>query len=144
MSTMEHMTEDQILDSLLEATMNLPEATVFIKRLNMRITLRGLTSNVLDGIRERCTTRRQVSGRIEEKLDNELFNATLISTATRKLEIQSLTLSGWDDGRITSRLQLSDGAQAIRRMLLAGEIDAIGDKILDLSGYGVSIEDVKN
>ncbi|MNJ53447.1 Phage XkdN-like protein [compost metagenome] len=55
-----------------------------------------------------------------------------------------MKLSGWGDERITSRLKLSGGDEAVRRLLLAGELDAVGDKVLELSGFGVDIADLKN
>ncbi|MDR9855975.1 hypothetical protein RJP21_20425 [Paenibacillus sp. VCA1] len=144
MSVHEQMTEEQILDSLFEAAEKLPEATVRIKRLDMKIVLHGLTSSKVDSIRERCMIRRTVKGSVEEKVDSETFNALLIAEATRKLEVKGLSLSGWGDPRITSRMKLSGGEQAVRRMLLAGELDAVGDKVLELSGFGVDIDDLKN
>lgn len=144
MSLHEQMTEEQILDSLFEAAEKLPEATVRIQRLDMNIVLHGLTSSKVDSIRERCMIRRTVKGSVEEKVDSETFNALLIAEATGKLEVKGLALQGWGDPRITSRMKLSGGEQAVRRMLLAGELDAVGDKVLELSGFGVDIDDLKN
>lgn len=145
--------EQNILDGLFETAANLPEETVFINRLNLRITLRGLTSSKVDGIRERCTVRKTNKGHTSEKVDSELFNAALIKEATAALEVvkkdkegteHSVQLSGWGDERLMSRLKLSGGEEAVRRMLLAGELDAVGDKVLEISGFGVDIEDIKN
>ncbi|MEC0369424.1 phage tail assembly chaperone [Paenibacillus chibensis] len=144
MSLHEQMTEEQILDSLFEAAEKLPEATVRIQRLDMNIVLHGLTSSKVDSIRERCMVRRTVKGSVEEKVDSETFNALLIAEATGKLDVKGLALQGWGDPRITSRMKLSGGEQAVRRMLLAGELDAVGDKVLELSGFGVDIDDLKN
>jgi hypothetical protein len=140
----EQLNEQAILDGLFETVTNLPEETVLIKRLDLRITLQGLTSSKVDAIRERCTTRKTVKGQTIEKVDSELFNAALIKEATSSLEVKGLKLSGWGDDRITSRLKLSGGEEAVRRLLLAGELDAVGDKVLEISGFGVDIEDVKN
>ncbi|GAB6988041.1 phage tail assembly chaperone [Paenibacillus pini] len=144
MSLQEHMSEEQILDRLFEAAEKLPEETVRIARLDMQMTLRGLTSSKVDSIRERCTIRKTVKGRVDEKVDSETFNALLISESTSQLEVKGLQISGWGDPRITSRLKLSGGEQAVRRMLLAGELDAVGDKVLELSGFGIEIDDLKN
>lgn len=143
MSMNENMSEEQILDQLFEAAERLPEENVRIQRLDLLLTLRGLTSSKVDHIRERCTIRKTTKGRTEEKVDTETFNALLISEATVKLKVRSLELSGWGDTRITGRMKLSGGEQAVRRMLLAGELDAVGDKVLELSGFGVEIEDLK-
>lgn len=146
--------EQEILDGLFETAANLPEEAVFIGRLGLRVTLRGLTSSKVDAIRERCTARKTTKGQVTEKIDSELFNAALIKEATSSLEVvkkdgegreaQSVKLSGWGDERLTSRLKLSGGEEAVRRLLLAGELDAVGDKVLEISGFGVDIEDVKN
>ncbi|EOS57661.1 phage tail assembly chaperone [Paenibacillus barengoltzii] len=157
-SALDPVREQEILDGLFETVSNLPEETVFIGRLGLRVTLRGLTSSKVDAIRERCTVRKTTKGQVTEKIDSELFNAALIKEATSMLEVvkkanngedqsgkaQSVKLSGWDDSRLTSRLKLSGGEEAIRRLLLAGELDAVGDKVLEISGFGVDIEDVKN
>jgi len=153
MSLNEQLNEQEILDGLFETAANLPEETIFIGRLSLRITLRGLTSSKVDAIRERCTIRKTTKGQVTEKIDSELFNAALIKEATSALEVvkkldggqeQALKLSGWGDDRLISRLKLSGGEEAVRRMLLAGELDAVGDKVLEISGFGVDIEDVKN
>lgn len=152
MST-EQLNEQDILDGLFETAANLPEEAVFISRLSLRITLRGLTSSKVDSIRERCTVRKTTKGQVSEKIDSELFNAALIKEATALLEVvkkldqggeQSVKLSGWGDDRLISRLKLSGGEEAVRRLLLAGELDAVGDKVLEISGFGVDIDDVKN
>lgn len=77
----------------------------------------------------------------------------MIKEATASLEVvkkrenggeaQSLKLSGWGDDRLISRLKLSGGEEAVRRLLLAGELDAVGDKVLEISGFGVDIDDLK-
>lgn len=155
--SMDPVHEQEILDSLFETAANLPEEAVFIGRLGLRVTLRGLTSSKVDAIRERCTVRKTTKGQVTEKIDSELFNAALIKEATSALEVvkktggsdrgaetHSVKLSGWGDERLTSRLKLSGGEEAVRRLLLAGELDAVGDKVLEISGFGVDIEDVKN
>lgn len=148
------LNEQEILDGLFETAANLPEETVYIGRLGLRVTLRGLTSSKVDAIRERCTIRKTTKGQVTEKIDSELFNAALIKEATASLEVvkkgedsretQSLKLSGWGDDRLISRLKLSGGEEAVRRLLLAGELDAVGDKVLEISGFGVDIDDLKN
>lgn len=148
----ETWSEQDILDGLFETATNLPEEAVFIGRLGLRVTLQGLTSSKVDLIRERCTIRKTTKGQMSEKVDSELFNAALIKEATSKLEVvkklsegeKVALLSGWDDTRLVSRLKLSGGEEAVRRLLLAGELDAVGDKVLEISGFGVDIDDVKN
>ncbi|MBY9080994.1 hypothetical protein KIH86_07560 [Paenibacillus sp. HN-1] len=153
MSDINQLNEQEILDGLFETAARAPEESVFIKRLGLRLTLTGLTSSRVDTIRERCTLRKTAKGITTEKVDNEMFNSTLIQESTKELQVirnygeeteQKVTLSGWGDPRITGPLKLSGGDQAIRRLLLAGELDAVGDKVLELSGFGIDIEEVKN
>lgn len=87
MSQHEQFNEQDILDGLFETAANLPEEAIFIGRLSLRVTLRGLTSSKVDGIRERCTVRKTTKGQVTEKIDSELFNAALIKEATASLEV---------------------------------------------------------
>lgn len=66
MST-EQLNEQDILDGLFETAANLPEEAVFISRLSLRITLRGLTSSKVDSIRERCTVRKTTKGQVSKR-----------------------------------------------------------------------------
>ena len=151
--TFEGMTEDQILDELFETTKSLPERTVRIDRLGLEVTLRGLLAKKVDSIRERCTYRKEKrGGKVSEQFDDEKFNAMLITSSTVELKLKKkvgektveVKLEGWGDERLTSRIRLSGGEEVVRRMLLGGELVALGDTVLDLSGYGVELEDVKN
>ncbi|GJM78884.1 hypothetical protein HMSSN139_13800 [Paenibacillus sp. HMSSN-139] len=60
--SMDPVREQEILDGLFETVANLPEEAVFIGRLGLRVTLRGLTSSKVDAIRERapCARRAKV------------------------------------------------------------------------------------
>lgn len=139
-----NLNEEQILAGLFEATERLPEKTVTIKRLGMEITLRGLTAKQVDSTRERCTYRNKVRGKIEEKLEMEQFNALLITESTVGLKVKTLTLGGWGDQRILSQYKLSGPDEAIRRVLLAGEMAVLADEVLDISGFNEGVEDIKN
>ncbi|MED1851830.1 hypothetical protein P4V33_09210 [Brevibacillus borstelensis] len=149
----EGMTEDQVLDELFETTKSLPERTVRIERLGLEVTMSGLLAKKVDSIRERCTIRKEKRhGKSTEQFDDEKFNAMLITASTTGLvlkkkagdKVVEVKLSGWGDERLTSRMRLSGGEEVVRRILLGGELVALGDTVLDLSGYGVELDDVKN
>ncbi|MDI6872281.1 MAG: hypothetical protein QME79_13215 [Bacillota bacterium] len=129
------LTDEQVLQRLL-AVDEVPEKTVAIPRLGIPVTLRGLTGKAVYQIREACTYRRQIKGREIETLDEEKFNCRLIAAATKK--------PNWGDQALLSKYQASGPEEVIKRILLAGELAALGDQVLELSGFGVELEEVKN
>ncbi|MFX4261039.1 phage tail assembly chaperone [Pelotomaculum propionicicum] len=131
----EKMTEDQILQRLLE-TDTVPERTVVVPRLNIPVTLRGLTGKQVFSIRERCSERNERRGRVTERLDEEQFNVALIATATVKPD--------WGNQKLINKFNASGPEEVIKRILLAGELSALSNIVLDLSGFNISLEDVKN
>jgi hypothetical protein len=133
-----NMTEEDIINKLMEPT-EVPEATYFVERIGIPITLKGLSEKEINRIKKECTYTRKERGKRIEKLDDEEFNAALIETATVN--------PNWNDSRLLDALKASDGRQVIRKKLLAGETAAIGDKVLELSGFDnelEEIEDIKN
>lgn len=132
---LENMSEEQILQRLLDAD-TIPERTVTLPRLGIPITLRGLTGKQVFSIRERCTERRERRGQVTERLDEEQFNTALIAAATVK--------PNWGDPKLLEKYKASGPEEVIKRILLAGELAALGDIILDLSGFNTELEEVKN
>lgn len=131
----EKVTEEQILQRLLEAD-TVPERTVLIPRLNIPVTLKGLTGKQVFTIRERCSERNERRGRVTERLDEEQFNVALIATATVKPD--------WGNQKLVSKFNASGPEEVIKRIFLAGELSALSNMVLDLSGFNISLEDVKN
>lgn len=131
----QNMTDEQILNRLLDAD-KMPEKTVTLPRLGIPVTLQGLTGKQVSNIRERCTERSEKRGKVAERLDEEQFNAALISAATVK--------PNWGDPKLLSKFKASGPEEVVRRILLAGELAAVGDVVLDLSGFNVDLEELKN
>ncbi len=131
----EKMTEEQILQRLFEAD-TVPERTVVIPRLNIPVTLKGLTGKQVFSIRERCSERNERRGRVTERLDEEQFNVALIATATVKPD--------WGNQKLVNKFNASGPEEVIKRILLAGELSALSNVVLDLSGFNISLVDVKN
>ncbi|MGE5552826.1 MAG: phage tail assembly chaperone [Betaproteobacteria bacterium] len=129
------LTDEQVLQRLL-AVDGVPEKTVTIPRLGIPVTLRGLTGKAVFQLREACTYRRPAKGREIETLDEEKFNCRLIAAATVKPK--------WDHPELLAKYQASGAEEVIKRLLLAGELAALGDLVLELSGFGVELEEVKN
>ncbi len=132
---MESLTEEQVLQRLLDADA-VPERTVRLERLNIPVRLRGLTGKQVFSIRERCTERKERRGQVTERLDEELFNVSLIAAST--------VTPNWGDSKLLAKYGASGPEEVIKRLLLAGELSAMGDVVLDLSGFNTELEDVKN
>ncbi|WP_217596575.1 hypothetical protein [Cohnella sp. GbtcB17] len=129
------MTEEQVLQRLLDAD-TLPERTVLLERLGIPVKIRGLTGKQVFSIRERCTERKERRGQTVERLDEELFNVSLIAAST--------VSPSWGDGKLLAKFSASSAEEVVKRILLAGELSALGDVVLDLSGFNTELEDVKN
>ncbi|MBO9606604.1 MAG: hypothetical protein J7639_11665 [Paenibacillaceae bacterium] len=132
---MQAMTEEQALQRLLDAD-TLPERTVLLERFGVAVKLRGLTGKQVYGIRERCTERREKRGQTTERLDEEQFNTALIGAAT--------VSPNWGDAKLLAKYNASGAEEVIKRLLLAGELSALGDVVLDLSGFNTELQDIKN
>jgi len=132
---METLTEEQVLQRLLDAD-TVPERTVRLERLGIPVRLRGLTGKQVFSIRERCTERREKRGQTVERLDEELFNVSLIAASTMT--------PNWGDAKLLAKYGASGPEEVIKRLLLAGELSALGDVVLDLAGFNTELEDVKN
>jgi hypothetical protein len=130
-----NMTEEDIINRLMEPT-DVPEATYFIERVGIPVTLKGLSEKDINRIKKECTYTRKERGKKIEKLDDEEFNAALIEAATVK--------PNWNDSRILDSIKASDGRQFIRKKFLAGETSAMADKVLELSGFDEDLEEIKN
>lgn len=133
--SMDQLTDEQILQRLLSAD-KLPERIVRLERLDIPVTLRGLTGKQVFNIRERCTERKERRGKTISHMDEEMFNVSLIAASTIS--------PNWGNQQLLSKFSASSAEEVIKRILLAGELSALGDVVLDLSGFNTELEDVKN
>lgn len=132
------MTEDEIINKLMEVT-KVPEATYQVDRLGIQVTLKGLSEKEINTIKAQCTYTVKVKGQTQEKFRESEFNTALIEAAT--------IAPNWNNEKLLEHFKASDGKTVIKKKFLAGEISALGDKILDLSGFNdelEEIEDIKN
>lgn len=130
--------EEEILAKLM-GTHEIPTATIEVPRLGIQIELKGLTETQISRIREECTTKRKVSGKLESKLNGADFDAGIIVCATTNFD--------WNSTKLVESIKASDGKAYIRKTLLAGEISFLTNKILELSGFNDELEekeDIKN
>lgn len=128
------MTEEDIINRLLEPT-DVPERIYAIDRLGIQVTLKGLSEREIQRLRKECTTERKVRGQRVKELNETEFNAALIEKATIK--------PNWSDKRLLSTYNLSSGREFIRRKLLAGELLALGDRVMELSGFDDDLEEIE-
>ena len=129
------MSEEDIINKLLEPT-DVPERTYAIDRLGIQVTLKGLSEREIQRIRKECTVEKKHRGNRTKELNEEEFNAALIEAATVK--------PNWSNKKLLSTLSLSSGREVIKRRLLGGEMTALGDKVMELSGYDDELKEIKN
>ena len=136
-----NMKEKDILAKLM-GTFEVPTVNTIleIKGLGkIPMVLKGLSSKEISKIRKECTYPRKVKGKIEEKFDGAEFDAGLIVAATVNFN--------WNNSELLEYHKSSDGKQLIRKIILAGVISSLTDKIMEVSGYNDELEeidDIKN
>lgn len=131
------MSEEEILKRLLSSEADeTPKKIVMIQRLGIPVTLRGLTGKELRRIREKCTYRKERRGQVIEKLDEEEFLPAIIVTAT--------VSPNWGHQDLISKYKASGPEEVLKRLLLAGELDALADVVLQLSGFYENVDEIKN
>lgn len=130
------MSDDEIINNLLSVE-TVPARTVALPRLNIPVTIKGLTGKQVYRLREQCTNiSKDKKGNITKDMDTEAFNSGLIAAATVK--------PNWGDERLKAKHKASSAEEVIKRMLLAGEIDSLGDLVLEVSEFNKELEEVKN
>lgn len=133
----EDMEESDIITRLLAASAEeVPTMTIPLKRLGVPVTLKALTGKQVSRCRDHNTTTIKTKQGPKEKVDNEGFMIGLISLSTVKPD--------WGDPKLIDKFHSSSGDEVIKRLLLGGEISLLGEAVLDVSGYNVDLDDVKN
>lgn len=127
------LSEEETLQRLIKTVV--PERTAVISRLEVPVTLRGLTGEEVFSIQARCTSHEERGGRVVERLDQERFNAALVVAATVR--------PNWGDPKLLERYGATGPEEVVEKLLLAGELAALADAVLDLSGFNAALEEVK-
>lgn len=127
------LTETEIINKLLVA--EIPEKTVFLDRLGIPVTLKGLTGKEVFSLQDRCTVKAKKKGQADQ-LDTEAFNCGLIAAAAKSPNFGAQAL--------LDKYNASSKEEVIKRLLLAGELANLGDVVLDLSGFNTDLDEVKN
>lgn len=130
------LSDEEIMQKLL-AVNEVPTVTCLLKRLGIPVTLKGLTNKQVYRLKEKCTnTVKDGHGRTERELDTADFNVALVVAATVK--------PNWADPKLLSKFVASSGEEVIKRLLLAGEIANLSDKVMEVSGFNTELPEVKN
>ena len=133
----EDMEEADIITKLLEADPeHVPTMVIPLKRLGIPVTIKALTGKQVSRISERNTQSVKTKKGPVDKLDYENFNIGLIVQASVKPK--------WDDPKLLNKLKASSGTEVVKRLLLAGEISLLGEGVLDVSGFNLDLDDIKN
>ena len=133
----EAMESAEIVTALLAAdSENLPTITVPLERLGIPVKLQALTGKQVSRIRNRNTRTVKTKQGPKDVTDNEGFMIGLITKASVNVP--------WGDAKLIEKHKASSGEEVIKRVLLAGEISLLGEAVLDVSGYNVELDDVKN
>ncbi len=128
------LSENEIINKLLSC--EIPQKTVTISRLGIPVTVKGLTGKEVFKLREKCTMQIKDKGRETSRLDEEAFNVGIISLATVSPD--------WGSSSLIQNFNASSKEEVIKRVLLAGELSALSDVVLDLSGFNQELDEVKN
>lgn len=133
----EDMTESDAITRLLAvSTEEVPTIVIPLQRLGIQVTLKALTGKQVSRCREHNTTTVKTRQGPKEKVDTEGFMISLISLSTVK--------PNWGDPKLIEKFHSSSGDEVIKRLLLGGEINLLGEAVFEVSGYNVELEDVKN
>jgi len=133
----ENMEQSAIVTALLAADAdNFPTITVPIERLGIPVKLKALTGKQVSRVRDRNTRTVKTKQGPKEVTDKEGYLIGLISLATVNVP--------WGDAKLIEKYKASSGDEVIKRTLLAGEIALLGEAVLDVSGYNIELDDIKN
>lgn len=125
------MTEDEVLERLLNAD-TVPTKTVLLKRIGIPVTLKGLTNKKVSNIKKECTEIVKRRGKQSKEINEEDFEASLISVATVKPD--------WSNSQLMEKYNASRPIEVIKKSLLAGEMSLLSDIVLELSGFDDELE----
>ena len=128
----------------LEALLGAKPATeitdkVMIKRLKTQFTIKALTGEDIDAIQAQATRIIRKGNKTEKKVDENEASRLLVAKATIEPDFSNADL--------LKHYKAVDAGECVQRALLAGEIAALQQAILELSGFGdldEEIEDAKN
>ncbi|MGY3188809.1 phage tail assembly chaperone [Lysinibacillus sp. TE18511] len=111
---------------------------VKIKRLGADFTIKALTGEDIDKIRDQATYPVKNGKKMEQKVNEEEVSRLLIVKATVE--------PNFSNADLLKHFGAADAGECVQKSLLAGEIMSLQDAILTLSGFNdeEEIEEAKN
>lgn len=111
---------------------------VKIKRLGTEFTIKALTGEDIDKIRDQATGPMKNGKKIEMKVNEE--------EVARLLIVKSVVEPSFSNPQLLAHFGASDEGDCVQKALLAGEIATLQNEILMLSGFDdeEEIEEAKN
>ncbi|WP_336638385.1 phage tail assembly chaperone [Lysinibacillus fusiformis] len=113
-------------------------AQVKIKRLGTEFTIKALTGEDIDKIRDQATYPTKNGKKTELKVNEE--------EVARLLIVKAVVSPDFADSSLLKHFEASDAGECVQKALLAGEVAALQNEILMLSGFDdeEEIEEAKN
>jgi hypothetical protein len=113
-----------------------PETGVWrCSRLKVDFKIRSLNNDAYAKAQEQATrfVRNRRTGRMEKDVDGAALSFLVVVSGT--------TNPDFNDQRVLSKYKALGPQDAVKKALLPGEIDALAEKILQLSGFDEDVED---
>lgn len=133
-NSMLQMKEDDILAKLM-GDYTVPAKTYEIKRLGIRIDLKGLQDKELKALKKECMMKpKKINGRWEEKINSDDYDAAIIVASTTNFD--------WNNPKLIEKYRVSDGKKVVLNRLLPGERTFLVNRVLELSGFNDDIEEI--
>ena len=131
---MEKGKDVDVIEKLLQLGDEKITRTIYLKRLDLVLTIRPITTKEMFELRRRCTYRNPRTKDETYDIEKEQLGIIVIGTVS----------PNWKDERLLSKYNVLTGEDVVRRVLLPGEVVAVAYEIQDLSGFNEEVEDVKN
>jgi hypothetical protein len=125
------------LEALLGADTKI-ETEVFIKRLNAHFRVKAIDGKTLNGLKEQAQHYVGKGANRKKQFDEDEFNGLLIAEACVSPDFKN--------AKLLEKYSASDAGDCVQKALLAGEIMAIQEAALRLSGFedNADLDEVKN
>jgi hypothetical protein len=131
--------QDDALNALLGADMEI-ESEVFIKRLNVHFRIKAIDGQTINRLRDQATHYVGKGAKRKAQLNEEEFNGLLITAGCISPD--------FSNAKLIEKYGAKDAGDCVQKALLAGEIIALQEGILRLSGFednaDEEIDEIKN
>lgn len=127
------------LEALLGADLKI-EQEVFIKRLNTHFTVKAINGQLVNRLRDEAIHYVGKGSKREAQFNEDEFSSSLI--------VAGCITPDFSNAKLLEKYGARDAGDCVLKAMLAGEIKALQEAILRLSGYvdnaDEEVEEVKN